>query len=332
MIIEKIQRQVYTFDDTPEDERLERALRLGKILEDWRAQLPFLMGRIKPSLLGLTYRRQQNLLHLAHWHAQILVYHPFMTAPYPVDRDKKPIADFAIRTCIEAARATLAMTVNLAREQAERDKSHFHTLLYPHHLMYVAASVTLLIPRVRERQRLYGGGCQNHRHETDVRLYELAQKAIKALVEAPGEHSPARKWAVILEEMQEEAARQGPSDKEQGPPEQPREGSQDAIGSPDEQILEDALHAHWEADIAREALMNRGGYSDTPANGGPAIVARLWDKWKTTDWLDLDSAVSFAMVCFWFMTDSIRLLARLPHLRRTMFPLRPPTPESRIQP
>jgi hypothetical protein len=197
--------------------------------------------------------------------------------------------------------------------------------------MYVAASVTLLIPRVRERQRLFGGGYQNHKHETDVRLYELAQKAIKALAEGTGEHSPARKWAVILEEMREEAFRQGPNDREQGAEEQ-REGSQDAIGSPDEQILEDALRAHWEADIARGALVNRSLYSDTPAECAPSIAARLWDKWKTTDWLDLDSAVRVTVVCFGSMTDSARLLVRLPHLRRRMFPSRQPTPEYRTQP
>ncbi|KAK4102506.1 hypothetical protein N658DRAFT_423585 [Parathielavia hyrcaniae] len=294
-LIEKIQRQVYTLDDTPEHERLTCALRLGKALEDWKAQLPYLMDRIKPSLLGLTYRRQQQLLHLSYWHAQILVYRLFLTAPYPADREAKQTADFAIRTCLEAVRTTLAMTVNLAREQAKRDKSHFHTLVYAHHLMYISASITNLIPRIRERQRLFGGGCANHRDESDVQLSELAQKVIKAFRESTSVYSPARTWAVILDEMREEATRQGPTPDREQDAEGYKDGPQDDLDSADERILEDALRAHWEADIAREALMGRSRNSDTPAEAAPTIVARLWDKWKTTDWLDLDSAVSFRL-------------------------------------
>lgn len=178
-------RQAYTLDDVPEAERLESALRLGKAVDEWRAQLPSLMSAIKPSLLHLTWRRQQNLLQLAHYHAQMLVYRPFLTAPYPTDREKKQTADLAIRTCIEAARVTLTITVNLAREQAERDKSHFHTLLHPHHLIYMAVSILFLVPLVRDRQKLLPGGIHhNYKPETDAKLTELANKAVKALSKA----------------------------------------------------------------------------------------------------------------------------------------------------
>ncbi|KAK4121828.1 hypothetical protein N657DRAFT_657370 [Parathielavia appendiculata] len=271
-IVQKIQRQVYTLDDTPEDERLGCALRLGKALEDWKAQLPFLMDRIKPSLRGLTYRRQQQLLHLAYWRAQILVYRPFLTAPYPADRGEKPTADFAIRTWIEAVRATLAMTVNLAREQVKRDKSHFHTLVYAHHLMFFA------------------GGCPNHRDGSDAQLSELAQKAIGAFRESTSVYSPARTWAVILDEMREEASRQGPTPDREQDAEGESEGPQDDPDSADEQVLEDALRAHWEADITRQALVDQSRNSDTPVEPATPIVARLWDRWKSTDWLDFDSA------------------------------------------
>jgi hypothetical protein len=257
-IVEKIMRQVYTLDDVPEDGTLESALRLGKAVDEWRAQLSFLMSVVKPSLLYFTWRRQQNLVQLAHYHAQMLVYRPFLTAPYPTDREKKQTTDPAIRTCIEAAR----VTVNLAREQAEQDKSHFHTLLHPHHLTYTAASILFLVPHVRDRQKSVGGGVHhNYRPETDLKLTELANKAVKALVQGTNQYSPARRWAVILEELQEEAARQIPQDTAPGNGQnnETRGGDLNAL---DEQLLEYALRAHWEADIAREAM---GGQPSTAA-------------------------------------------------------------------
>lgn len=291
-IVEKILRQVYTLDDTSEDERLERALRLGKALEEWKAQLPFLMGGVRPPLLSLTWRRQQDMLRMSHWHAQILAYRPFMTAAYPEDRAKKQTADFAIRACINAARAALSMTAYLAREQVEHEKSHFHTLLHAHHLTYVATSVILLIPHIRDRQKLLGAGSYSHNLET-TKLFELAAKGIQALIQTTNKHSPARKWAVILLELRDEACRQIPPDKDQVGEEDNQSGEGE-LESPDEQLLEDALRAHWEADIAREA-MNPGDRREASTEHGPVFVPRLWDKWKCSDWLDLDSAVSILM-------------------------------------
>jgi hypothetical protein len=331
-LVEKILRQVYTLEDIPEDERLESALRLGKTLEDWKAQLPLLMGGVKPSLLHFTWRRQHNMLQLTHWHAQILIYRPFMTAPYPADRQSRRTTDVAVRTCIEAARMTLAMTTQLARERGERDKSHFHTLLYAHHVTYIAACVVYLIPHFRERQKLFGGGSHKYRPESDVRLTEAANKAVKALVDGTNEYSPARKWAVILDELREEVARQVPMPADQGTeqPNQEDQGpeqasiSREGNESPGEQLLEDALRAHWEADLAREGPQNRSANSETPAEPAPIISSRLWDKWKTTDWLDLDSAVSPVVLCLWIGANfASRPLARFPLSRRMLFPSLP---------
>jgi hypothetical protein len=298
-IIEKVMREVYILGDTSEDERLERAQRLGTAVDDWKAKLPFLLGSIKLSLLQQTYRRQATLLQLAHWHAQILVYRPFLTAAYPSDREKKRVADMAIRNCVEAARALLAATVNLAREQSARDKSHFHTILYAHHVTYSAAAVVFVLPHTRERQKLLAGGAHNHKPESDAKLFELAQKAIKALVDDTNRYSPARRWAVILEELRDEAARQVPKD----PQGSEADGNGD-LESPDEQLLEDILRAHWAAGVAPRVSV--GNNDATAAEPVPAIVPRLWDKWKTTDWLDLDSAVSFMVLIFFVYGLTVR--------------------------
>ncbi|KAL2024337.1 hypothetical protein VTK56DRAFT_8819 [Thermocarpiscus australiensis] len=308
-IIEKVMREVYTLDDTPEDVRLERALRLAKDVDDWKAQLPFLMGHLKLSMLHPTFRRQATLLQLAHFHAQILLYRPFITATYPWDREKRHIADVSIRTCLEAAHAALCITINLAREQAKRDKSHFHTILYAHHVTFCATSVLLLVPHIRERQKLFGGS--NYRKPTmDGRFFDVAEKAIKALRESTNKYSPARKWAIVLEELRDEAARQVPkehhdkghdtegsggNDRETEPDpaaddddDDDDDNDDENVASPNEQLLEDALRAHWEANLARHATSD--GNNETADEVAPAVTPRLWDKWRTTDWLDLDAA------------------------------------------
>ncbi|KAK4235678.1 fungal-specific transcription factor domain-containing protein [Achaetomium macrosporum] len=293
-IVEKVLREVYTLEDTSEEERLENAWRLGKALDDWKAQLPYLMSSSDPSRLHLTWHRQHDMLQLAHWHAQVLVYRPFMTAPYPAaDLKKKERFDFAIRTCTEAARATLAMTVNLARKQADGEESQFHTLLYAHHVMYCAAAVIFLTPHTRARQKASGSRCHEASQETDDdHLFKLAEEALKALVQETNKFSPARLWAVILEELRDEAAQQIPKDKDQEAEQDPESRSDD-LKSADEQPLEDALRAHWEAELAQETRITpNGDNSSTKTASQPAtpIFPRLWDKWKTTDWLDLDSA------------------------------------------
>ncbi|KAK3304671.1 fungal-specific transcription factor domain-containing protein, partial [Chaetomium strumarium] len=294
-IVEKVLREVYTLDDTSEHERLEHAWRLGKALEDWKAQLPYLMSSMDPSRLHITWRRQRDTLQLAHWHAQILVYRPFMTAPYPAaDLQQKQRVDSAVRTCIEAARAALDVTINLARKQADGEESHFHTLMFAHYVMYCAIAVIFLIPYIRARQGNSGGPCDEETEEADDDLLELAEEALKALAKETNQYSPARLWAVILEDLRAEVDRQLTKDSYQEAEQDPESRSDD-LKPTDEQPLEDALRAHWEAELAEETTISpNADSSSSKAASQPAIptFSRLWDKWKTTDWLDLDSAVS----------------------------------------
>lgn len=300
-------REVYSLNDTSEEERLERAWKLATVIDEWKAQLPFLMGSMKVTLLELTYRRQAILLQFAYWHAQMLVYRPFMTAPYPWDREKKRIADIAIRNCIEAARSTLSVAILLARQQSERDMSHFHTIFYAHYVTYLACSIIYIIPHIRQRQKLLdttpsGVPPRYHRADTDAKFYHQAQRALKALAQSTNRFSPARRWALILEELRDECTRQVPTDQaapQDGDGGGSRDGDEDGdddddAQSPNAQLLEDALRAHWAADIARESLReNDVNDADADAEPVPTIVPRLWDQWKTADWLDFDAAVGF---------------------------------------
>ncbi|KAK3990441.1 fungal-specific transcription factor domain-containing protein [Cladorrhinum sp. PSN332] len=319
-IVDRIMREVYTLRDVPDEWRLECALRIGRELEEWHDRLPFLLSHLKPSMLHNVFRRQSTLLNLTYRHAQMLLYRIFITAPYPPEGEKKQIHYVSCRTCFDAARIVLHITLGLAREQDnKRDKSHFPTLLYAHHVAYVAASTVFMIPHIRERQKLFGGSNFRDHSKSDPRMFDLAERTVKSFVEDTNRHSPCRRWSIILEELRDECIRQVPgmglgrpktpeptqqtngggeqSDGEEDDDEEEDEdggGDDGEVASPDEQLLEDALRAHWEAETPRQSnpvLPNRPP-SVTHSEGGPlpTITPRLWDKWRVTDWLDLDAA------------------------------------------
>lgn len=325
-IMDRIMREVYTLRDVSEEWRLDCALRLGRDLDEWKAQLPFLMSHLKPSMLHNVFRRQSTLLNLTFCYAQMLVYRPFITVPYPPDGEKKRTAYIACRTCFEAARLVLHICLGLAREQDnKRDRSHFPTLLYIHHVAYVAASTVFMIPHIRERQKIFGGPNFRDHSKSDPRMFDLAARTVECFIKDTNRHSPCRRWAIILQELRDECICQVPGQglsrpktPEPTPPqngENEGDGGEDGdsdgggesegggeeddgdVASPDEQLLEDALRAHWEAHMSRQSLgvMNEG-LTSVPASDAPLpiITPRLWDKWRVTDWLDLDTAVSLS--------------------------------------
>lgn len=107
-----------------------------------------------------------------------------------------------------------------------------------------------------------------------------------------------------------EQSQQGKQSARQSEAAQTDQSEDEDLVSP-QHALVDALRAHWEADIPPHVSANPG-FPETPTfppaqllhmvpqplpapapprEPEPAVRFRLWDKWKTTDWLDLDAAV-----------------------------------------
>ncbi|KAK0634329.1 hypothetical protein B0T17DRAFT_586197 [Bombardia bombarda] len=237
-LVDKIYLDVYSFREISETDRLASARRYIKELETWKACLPWLLSHLRVTMLLPIFRRHSTLLKIAHHHAQILVLRPFLTSPYPrgTKQEKRAYHDI-IRGLVEAYRFIF---VTFNGMQRDLDQSHFHALWYPSQVAYCAIAIMWMLSHIRERQRDI---CTN-------------------------EYSPGRKWAVILEELRVETARQVP-----------------VFEDPPEQALAYALRAHWEADI---------NPSNTATDEPPIPFAppRLCDEWKMTDWIDLDAAAS----------------------------------------
>ncbi|KAK3315507.1 fungal-specific transcription factor domain-containing protein [Apodospora peruviana] len=322
-LIVSIMREVYTLRDIPEEDRLLSAQRLHKELDDWNESLPFALRHLRPTVLNLLYRRQATLLRLAHCHAQILVCRPFLLAKYPTEpeeAEKKLVHDHRIRDCVEAARVALGFVLGLS---ARGENPQYQTLWYAQYVAYISATVLFVLPIAREREKTGFGRYHGHK-ETDAKLMQRVDQLIKAFVEQTHPFSLCRRWAVILEEMRTEAPKQQ-QDGGSAPAattgaevveieDDSSEYDEDENENDDSQVdqaLEDALRAEWEAGEAANSqltgentntnetgpppappLSGQQPPSSAPApSSGPAKPPTLWEsKWKSTDWLDLDSA------------------------------------------
>lgn len=264
-ILERIFSEVYTLRDVPEDERLACAYRRGADVEDWHTNLPPLISKQRETTLLPIFRRQATLLRLAYYHAQMLVYRPFLMAPYPHWGERKRAADSAVRDCLEACRLTTTVFFDLARNMQPR---MFGTIWYAHQVGYCAASIMYMIPHFRERQRLFGGPHYRGYESTDKQKMELADRVADTLADGTNPYSPGPRCAVILRELKAEAERQmNPNN----PPEPIQTDSE--ITSPSEQLLADALRADWEADLSGHVTWNPQNPTEGAAPGGPK---RLW--------------------------------------------------------
>ncbi|KAK1754423.1 fungal-specific transcription factor domain-containing protein [Echria macrotheca] len=285
-LFERIYREVYSLRDIPVNDRLKAAHLLGVEVEEWKENLPSLLNSQRATILLPIFRRQAGLLRLAYCHAQILVYRPFLMSPYPAEKGRRRPVDTAVRRLGDAARLAVGLVHELARNN---DQRMFSTFWYPHQIGYCGAAVLYLLPHVRERQKLFWGPNFRGMDKTDLKSISLADNFTKLLAESTNPYSSGPRCAIILRELKAEAERQfasdpneesssreisqsreqsespEPSDEEPEVTQQARQTQPAAEGvdeddddSPNEQLLVDALRAHWEADI-----------SDQPPNPNP---------------------------------------------------------------
>lgn len=318
-LIDKLLHQVYALREIPDQQRIDSALSIGKEVQKWSDELPYLLRNVKSTLLLPLFQRQMILIRIAHCHATMLAYRPFITVPYPQSGEQKEAADNAIRECVDSARIALSVVTGLGRTE---DSAQFTTLWYPHQVAYCAAVILAILPHIRERQKLFGGPHYRGHGVMDGKLHRLLNRGINMLANSTSPFSPAHRWATILEELKKEVTRQTghvffePADtglkktaNEDGTPADGHENGEDgeneeeeaeneaeeASGpSPNDQLLEDALRAHWMAEMTGEVHGQADGQEGEAAT--PGFTRRLWDNWSFTDWVDMDSAVSEVII------------------------------------
>ncbi|KAK3343669.1 fungal-specific transcription factor domain-containing protein [Lasiosphaeria hispida] len=310
-LVERTVREVYSLREMPDDYRLVAALNLGLKLDYWREHRPPILAHHRLTTLLPIFRRQATILKLAYCHAEMLIHRPFLMIQYPTTGERKADADSSIRKCVRAAKDALQLVVSLYRDL---DKIQYKAFWFAHYVGYCAATIMWLVPHVRERQLIFGGPEFRGNEKTDKEISDFAVKLFAAYFsDSSHPYSPCVRWAIIMKEIiaeadvqlkrvpvQENEPQNTNDENSTADADADADGQDesDEDGSPNEQLLEDAFRAHWEADIPVPAPPAPAGpppYKSPLAHLAPPGVPfvpplRLWDTWKITDWLDLDSA------------------------------------------
>ncbi|KAM7203939.1 Fungal specific transcription factor domain containing protein [Rhypophila sp. PSN 637] len=291
-LIDKVLREVYTKTNPRKRESAFHAL----------------------SLLPI-FRRQSTLLRIAAYHAQILVHRPFLLHDYPMERsEKKQFHNQHITACTDACIACLSAINAVA---CGRDCLHFQSLFYLHHVAFVAASALLVIPVTRARQRAAPGRKRTY-VSTDKRSMEFVDTAIGFLTNGANPHCTSRRYALILEEMKAESTRHTPKpveDSDEGaeqrpdpdapPPEDyysfyPENNGDQENGSDNDDNDDSGRPTEFQFVEERPDIPDPNepppGRKRYPTMHPPEL--RLWEDWKITDWVDLDSAAFGPILSF----------------------------------
>lgn len=120
-IVGNILHDLYDIHPPSTENLFKLAAKYTKEIESWRIEASYLVDKnaIDPSLLQPIFRRQQNVLSLASWHAQILVHRPFLLSNFSslanlgstkhrkTQRDAE-LADWHVQSCLNAAMNIMA--------------------------------------------------------------------------------------------------------------------------------------------------------------------------------------------------------------------------------
>lgn len=269
--------------DIPEDQRLEAAHRVGKEIDDWKDDLPYIFGGVNAKSLLHIFRRQSIHLRLAHCHSQILAYRPFLLGAQ-MEGEKARLALDCVRKCIEAARIILHVVWGLGREQ---DKHLFKKFWFGQYAGYIALCVMYTLPYYRYKEFEATG--RTHA-KMDAKLWEVCDKAVAVMTEDTYPYSFSQRCLVVLAELSHEAKRHTARPAIHPRPAKDdlaQAGRVDEASSPNEQLLMEELRAELGEDTpAAESQDANAAQAELPPKYD------VWKDWKTTDWLDLDSAVS----------------------------------------
>jgi hypothetical protein len=263
-IIGSISRQVYTIRKTSDEDRAVAAFRLTLRIKEWRDSLPAHLGSVSPSLLLPRYRRQAVILKLAYHHAIMHASRPFLLQGSSVE----PAASVHVRDCLAAAHGALEIANGMAAEGPM-----FNAFWWTHYVVYCALVVVYMFEIQQRRQQM-------HVPETRSDL-DLAERCRVHLSRATATNSPSRRYGVILEELR--AAATGEQGQDYDRPGHLGLGhlaGPEEVGGGGDAVMDDALPQ---------------GFAEAAGQQSVWTDPRLWDSWETTDWLELDSSVRYAL-------------------------------------
>ncbi|OKL61786.1 hypothetical protein UA08_02213 [Talaromyces atroroseus] len=218
VIIGSILHDVYGPHRASSQSEASAAAQHGADLNSWREEISSFLDSSNVDLLILIYQRQYTVLNLAFYHAQILLYRPFIIKSFGafVDREK-PRKNFQtesvnqyINVCLTAATKIAAMIRELVENC--RMYSTFWVRKYTYAVLesdadtstqfthyYGFSAIMVLYVRVIQL------AAQKRSLEEVSKYLQIGEQAQRDLASCGSRSSFARRYVVVLEELRLEA-------------------------------------------------------------------------------------------------------------------------------
>ncbi|PPJ49783.1 hypothetical protein CBER1_03347 [Cercospora berteroae] len=249
-IVDEISDSLYAIKPSPEASRTESARAFAAKLEIWHKSLPALL-KAKPTSLARGFRRQCVAVKMAHQHAILHLYRPFLlgrsrTEDISAGGAMLSFRKESIRHCIKAARTVMRTIDDLAREGKV-----WGAYWWSHYVAFCALTVTY-----------------NH------------------LAQATATNSPSRRYSIILEELQSQVLVQWSSNTRRSSQVDNANASVALAGAIDsEETNEDTRAPALRAGVTVDDLPQNGN-TDFLSDG----LHDPFMDWQTSDWLELDAS------------------------------------------
>ncbi|XRM47112.1 hypothetical protein ABZX51_010113 [Aspergillus tubingensis] len=200
VIIGRILHDIYGVRRGGLQAEVSAAAQHGAELTSWRQEISTFLDTPNVDLLMLTYQRQYTVLNLAFYHAQILLYRPFILRNFGIislesPRDgpsNKPVDDY-IEICLDAAMRIAA----IIRELCEKRRM-YNTFWFTHY--YAFSAIMILYFRVIQLCAQRGNV-----EEVCLKYLRTGECAQQDLASCSSHSSFVQRYVVVLEELRQEA-------------------------------------------------------------------------------------------------------------------------------
>lgn len=251
---------MYSLKQMSNNERLTSAQHFTRELHQWRRELPPHLGTVRPSSLIPCFRRQATALKLAYCHAIMHANRPFLL-DHAGDHEKPALKE-CVSECISAAKIALETVDHLFYNEA----LFFHSLWWTPYVTFCALAVVY----VWEIQQKTSGKIDYE----DPQLFALAERCHCHLAKAVSHESASKRYSIIIEELRLEAR-------------------QDMAPAPQQDAVPHESTTETESDTM---ATNFGSMFDDQSDSSFPGLFNPLSQWQATDWLDLDSSVSYLVL------------------------------------
>ncbi|KAB8224364.1 fungal-specific transcription factor domain-containing protein [Aspergillus novoparasiticus] len=179
------------------------AAKYGAEMARWREELTDFLDLPNVNIMKVTYQRQYTVLNLAFYHAQILLYRPFLLKGFtlltkePSRRNDKlqGTIDQNIKSCLEAAMKVVSIVHDLSA--AGKMYRAFWVIQFTHYYAF-SAVVVLYVHYIRSRSR-------QSTTDLDLAYYMAGKQGQDDLASCGSQSSFSQRYVMVLEELRKEA-------------------------------------------------------------------------------------------------------------------------------